>query len=373
MLRKIIGILVLFSILAVPAMAQDDLPTVAIIRFGPLPPFELSQEGFLDTLEAYGYVDGENINIIFGDADFDFSSASLLIEDAIDEGAGAIVTITTPVTQAAVTITSEMAEPPIILFNTVTDPYAAGIAQASCIKPDYVTGSQALAPYSEILPLVFDVLPEIETVGYIYNTSEANAVASTEIIVPLAEELGITLDVQAVTSTAEAAVAADTLGNAGVEAFFIPTDSIVSDALPAILTVAEEVGIPLFHADSAQATVGATVASGVDYYQEGIDTALMYITWLEGDTDIATTGISMQLQTRVGINLDSAASQGVAIPQELIDSATFIVEGGEVMEAGMDDDMEMMVDREADMAFVESLACTEERIAEQQAMLDAGE
>src|SRR5688572_27760205 len=123
--------------------AQDDVPVVALIRLGPLPPFQFSQQGTLDVLAASGFVDGENIRLILGDAAMDVPTANQLIEDAIDEGADVIITVTTPVSQAAVNITQDMDDPPIILFNTVTQPYAAGIAQASCIKPDHVWGSQA--------------------------------------------------------------------------------------------------------------------------------------------------------------------------------------------------------------------------------------
>ena len=67
--------------------------------------------------------------------------------------------------------TLDMEDPPIVLFNTVTDPYAAGIAQASCLKPDNVWGSQALPDYATILPMVWDLNPDIKTLGWIYSNS----------------------------------------------------------------------------------------------------------------------------------------------------------------------------------------------------------
>jgi putative ABC transport system substrate-binding protein len=147
--RKLLLVLliVMLGLIAASGAAQEDVPTVAIIRLGPLPPFQYSQQGTLDILEAYGYVDGENINIILGDEAMDVPTANLLIEDAIDEGADVIITITTPVTQAAVNATLDMGDPPIVLFNTVTQPYAAGIADAPCLKPDHVWGSQALPDF----------------------------------------------------------------------------------------------------------------------------------------------------------------------------------------------------------------------------------
>jgi putative ABC transport system substrate-binding protein len=374
MFRKSLFILLalLLTITMTSVMAQDDIPTVAIIKFGPLPPFELSQQGTLDQLAAYGYEDGENINILLYDSNVDVPTANTQIEDAIDQGADVIITITTPVTLAAINATSALAEPPVILFNTVTEPYAAGIAQAACLKPAHVWGSQALPDFGQILPLLFEVNPDIQTVGSIYSTSEPNAVASMALIEPLAEELGLELIVESVAETAEVGAAAESLADAGIEAFFIPTDSTVGNGLPAILAVAEEVGIPVFFADSAQVYSGVTVAAGLSYYQEGVDTGRVLIAYLNGEIDIATTGLSRQLGTRIAINLDSAAAQGVEIPQSLLDQASFVIEDGESTEAAPSlPDVTTEELQEMDQAFVEGLFCSPERIAEQEAALEA--
>jgi putative tryptophan/tyrosine transport system substrate-binding protein len=362
---------VLLAVTAMSVAAQDDIPTIAIIKFGPLPPFELSQQGTLDELAAYGYEDGENINILFYDSNIDVPTANLQIQDAIDKEADVLITITTPVTVAAINVTSGLSDPPIILFNTVTEPYASGIAQAPCLKPDHVWGSQALPDFEQIMPLLFEVNPDIQTVGSIYSTSEPNAVASMLLIEPLAEELGLELLVHSVAETAEVVAAAEALADAGIEAFFIPTDSTVGNGLAGILSVAEDYAIPVYFADSAQVYAGVTVAAGLSYYQEGVDTARVLIAYLNGDIDIATTGISKQPGTRIAINLDSAAAQDVEIPQSLLDRAAFVIENGESTETAPSlPDVSPEELEEADQAFVEGLFCSAERIAEQEAALE---
>jgi putative ABC transport system substrate-binding protein len=378
MSRKLL-LLLLIALLAfasvAPAAAQDDdVPTVAIIRFGPLPPFQLSQQGTLDELEAYGYVDGENINLIFGDAGLDFPTANALIEDALDDGADILITITTPVTQAAVNATQDLAEPPIILFNTVTDPYAAGIAQAACIKPDNIWGSQALPPYANIMPLLFEVVPDLERVGYIYTPTEANAVASTAIVEPLAEELGVELIIKTITDASEISAAAEAAVDDGAQIFFTPTDSTVGDGMPALIQVAADNGMAVVHSDSAMAYSGATMGAGLSYYQEGVDTARVLIAYLNGDIDIATTGISKQPGMRIGINLDTVALQGIEISDSLMERADFFIENGESSETTPslpDVSMEELETMDAD--FVNGLFCSEERIAEQMEELEAAD
>jgi putative ABC transport system substrate-binding protein len=350
---------------------DDDVPTVAIIRLGPLPPFEFSQQGTLDVLEAYGYVDGENINLIFGDAAMDVSTANLLLEDAIDQEADYIITITTPVSIAAMNITQDMENPPFILFNTVTDPYSTGIVDASCLKPDYVWGSQALPEFANVFALMTELNPDTHNVGWIYSTSEPNAVRSTEIAIPLAEEMGFNMVVESVTETAEVSTAAEAIANEGIDAFFIPTDSTVGAALAAILAVAEEEGVPVFMADSLQVFAGVTIGGGVSYYQEGVDTGRVLVAHLNGEVDLATTAVGKQEGTLIGVNLDTAAGADVEVPQAFLDMADFVVQDGEntgtvlsLPDVSMEEMMEM------DMAFLEGLACTGEMIAEQQAALE---
>lgn len=373
--KLLLVLLAIFGFTLATVSAQDDdIPTVAIIRLGPLPPFQFSQQGTLDVLAAYGYVDGENINLILGDAAMDVPTANQLIEGAIDDGADVIITITSPVSQAAVNITLGMDDPPIVLFNTVTEPYVAGIAQASCLKPAHVWGSQALPDYESILPLVWEVNPEIQTLGWIYSTSEPNGIASTEIAEQIAPELGLTLVIRSVTETSEVSTAAEAAAEEGIDAFFIPTDSTVGNGLAAIIATAEEEGIPVFFADSLQVFNGVTIGAGVSYYQEGVDTGRVLVRYLQGELDIPTTGISRQVGTLIGVNLDTAIAADVEIPQEFLDMADFIIEGGENTGSTLSlPDVTLEELTEIDNEFLAGLECTEERIAEQQEELAASE
>lgn len=359
-----------FSLASVSA--QDDLPTVAIIRLGPLPPFQYSTQGTMDVLAAYGYVDGENIHVELKDAAMDVPTANLLVQDALDEGADYLVTITTPVSIAAANATQDMEDPPIVLFNTVTDPYAAKIVQSPCIKPANIWGSQALPDFENIFPIMWEVNPDIKRVGWIYSTTEVNAVKSTEIAQPLADKLGFTLVIKSVTESSEVSAAADAIANEGVDAFFIPTDNTVGGAIAVILAVAEQEGIPVFMADSLQVFAGVTVGAGVSYYQEGVDTGRVLVGLLNGDVDLTSTAVSKQSGTLIGVNLDTAAGAGVEIPQEFLDKANFIIKDGEntgEVLALPDVSHDEMVQMDKD--FIDSLYCSEDRIAEEQATLDA--
>jgi hypothetical protein len=138
--------------------------------------------------------------------------------------------------------------------------------------------------------------------------------------------------------------------------------------------VAEEEGIPVFMADSLQVFAGVTMGGGVSYYQEGVDTGRVLVAYLNGDVDIATLGFGKQEGTLIGVNLDSAADQDVEVPDALLEMADFVIEGGENTGAVLTlPDVSFEELQELDAAYIEAHQCTDEMIAEQEAMAEESE
>ena len=70
-------------------------------------------------LRARENLEGERINVHWNDANFDFAAVNAIVEDALDRGAEALIVLSTPTAQAAVNITADMDDPPIVLFTSV--------------------------------------------------------------------------------------------------------------------------------------------------------------------------------------------------------------------------------------------------------------
>jgi putative ABC transport system substrate-binding protein len=362
------------SLFSIPAIAQDeDLPKVGIFKFVSHPALDANEQGIIDTLAANGYVDGETVELFIASGEGEIAAMNTIAENFVfDEEVDVIMAISTPALQAAFNVTSDFADdnPTPIFFSSVTSPYAAGVAEASCIKPAWVTGSQAFAPFDLTVPLIFELVPDADTVGYIYNTAEANSVANTDAIVPIMEELGLIMEIQEISTSAEVPTAAEALVSQGVDVFFVATDSTVVAGLEGLVAVANENEIPLIASDPSSGARGAVLAQGLDYYQEGIDSGTMAVAYLNGELDVAQTSISRQQGTQLAVNLDAAAAQNVVIPEALLESAAIIIENGETTMAErmmMSEDDMMMAAEE----FLAGLACTDELIAEQEAMLEA--
>ena len=399
MIQRFLLLIAILALSVSPALrAQDDSkPTIAILSLGYHSNIKLSVKGTLDMLQAYGYInqeeravldlrqnlEGEGINIFWGDAAFDIGFANLMVRDALDRDPDALITITTPVTQMAAKATLDMDDPPPVIFNVVSNPYAAGIADAPCIKPAHISGSQFLAPYDRIVPLMLLQDPNMQMLGTIFTSNEPSGVFGASQINAVAESLGLQVESAAIVSAADLTIAAESLVSKGIEAFILPTEATVASGLPAIIQVANEHGLPVMYTAGNAVYRGATIGAGVySYFKEGVIAARMLIAHLQGDIDIASAGINLQNDMSVGVNLDVAADQGLEISQEVLDAADFVVEDGESSEGvtpGLPEvnpyleDMTLDERRAADLAFLAELHCTDEMIAEQQAELDAAE
>ena len=382
-------------LLSLAAVHADDNPTVGIVRFGSLRTFDVTEGAILDVLESYGFISseenaaardhqdlaGEKLNIIWGSADFDLPTANLMLATILDAEPDVLVTITTSITQLALYATADMDDPPMVLFTSVYNPYEAGILQSSCIKPEHVTGSLSSTPYEEVLTLLLKENPDIQTIGTIFNSSEAAGVVGAEEIARIGEGAGLTVLSTAVTAIDEVNLAAEGLINRGIDAFVMPIDLRTGAAgLPIIVNLGNDYGIPVFHPILFSIYYGATVSSGFyHYYAQGDNVGLLLAAHLNGDIDVATTGINEQTGSAIGVNLDMAGLQGIEISQALIDQADAVIEegeatisdrvGAELRQQGAVIPLEQR--QAADQEFLAQLHCSPERIAEQQAALEA--
>ena len=110
------------------------------------------------------------------------------------------------------------------------------------------------------------------------------------------------------------------------------------------------------------------------YYEEGRVIGNLLTAALQGELDAARTGIHAAPRLTVALNRDSITEAGIDISSELEERVDFVIENGEsteefVKSEWLDVDMDL---RRADRAaFLDTLHCSDEMIAEQQAELAA--
>ena len=399
-MRKVLLVFLILALLPpLTVMRADDAPTIAILSFGSLPTNDVTEGAILDVLESYGFISakesaslreradlaGEHIRIHWGSANFDLPTANLMLEQALDLEPDALVALSATVTQLAVQATSAMEEPPAVLFTSVFNPFEAGIAQSPCIKPAHVTGTLSTTPYADLLDLMLTHYPGIQAVGTIYNSSQASGVVGAQEIEQIAKYWDLTVEAAAVTGVDGLIVAAESLIDSGVQAFVMPIDLRMDAAgLPVLVNMSNEYGIPVFHPALFAVESGAALSAGFySFYAQGENLGRILVAHLNGDLDIALTPILEQSSEAIGVNLDAALSQGIEIAQDILDQADVVIADGEatlservhieLREADVVPLEERLPGDQGFIAFLRSQGCSEERIAQEQAQLDARE
>ncbi|MCY3947538.1 MAG: ABC transporter substrate binding protein [Anaerolineaceae bacterium] len=392
MFRQLILALALF-LLTVPLVlsADTDNPTIAFLRYRSSGIEDPARHVIWEMFEAYGLIsaderalldeeqdlEGEHINVFWSDAGSDIPTANIMVEQALDRGADVLLTFSTPVSAIAAGATQDMENPPALFFAIVTAPYSAGIASSPCIKPSHVMGSHAAIPYELIVPLLQVQNPDIKMLGTLVNPAEANSVFGAEKIAEYGEALGMTVETVSIASAADLPPATEALADKGVEAILLAAGYVEIVGLPAVIGVANDHGIPVFGPTPNQVYRGAVVGAGFNnWHGEGLAIARMLIGHINGTIDIGTIGISSIPSLTVAVNLDAVEEAGIEISDELLAMAEYVIENGESTENRELPSLPEMTLEERmaeDAAFLAALACTPERIAAEQAELDAAE
>lgn len=371
--------------------ADDDVPTLAFLRFGQSPSFALTDMAVLDMLEVYGFISteeratleagrdlrGEKINILYRDAGFDFPTANLMVEDALDEGADVFLTVSTQVGMIALGAMSDMDDPPVLVFAIVTDPHATGLATATCIKPPNVTGTLMHFDLQEYARIAYLQDPDFASIGFIGDANDPATPGFVEIVQRNGETLGFEVEIATIITAADYAIATEALLDKNVDAIGILPHTGSESGIASVVDAAY--GVPVFSSIVSDVIHGVTVAAGFEgWYREGVQAARMLIAYLEGELDIATTAIASTPGFAVAVNLDSAEAQDVVIAEALLAEADFILEGGVGAGAGIEipgeiglAEMTLEERRAEDAAFLENLHCSPDLIAEQLSTLTA--
>jgi putative ABC transport system substrate-binding protein len=301
------------------AMAEKRDVTIGMMKIVSHPALESIQAGFLDTMAKGGYVQGENLTVIDGNAEGDIATLTTIAQQFVDEGVDLIVTTSTPALQAAYNVTKDMEEPIPIIFNAVTSPYAAGVANAPDDHPAWVLGSQIFPPIRTTFEVMQEVFPGDTVIGYLYNPAEANSVAQFDEAKPIAEEMGYTMEIGTVSNSSEVKTAAEALVARGIDFFYYSQDSTMGAGLEGLVQVANENAIPIITNDMPGVGRGDAVGVGLDFTDDGIFSGQYAVDFLVGNLDLATASILRVETTAIHYNTAAAELQGLELPQSLID------------------------------------------------------
>ncbi len=138
----------------------------------------LAGDWILPGLAEEGIVEGQNLTVLYEDAQADGGIASQIVTNFVSQKVDLICGIATPMAQSAYGVGKKNDIP--VISAPVTDPIAAELANADGTPVGEVTGTSDKLPVTEQLAMIREILPDAKTIGIMYTTSEVNSLSAIE-------------------------------------------------------------------------------------------------------------------------------------------------------------------------------------------------
>lgn len=302
--------------------AQKKVYKIGISKLLAHPALDAIEEGIKDYLDSTDYAFEYDVQ----NANGEVTAASQIAQVFKDEGTDLNIGIATPTAQALANV---CVDTPLI-YSSVTDPTAAGLVGNGM---ENIAGVSDMVPVEAHLSLIMQIVPELESLGMVYTSGEANGIVLMEAMKAAAEDEGVDLITASVANSSEVRMAAESIIDR-VDAVYVATDNTVISAITALSDVCMAHRIPLFSADTTSSYgTNVLLAGGFDYYASGLMTGEIVERYLDGENleDIGVVYLDQE-SLEIYLNMDVASALGLTIPETIADSAAIVVSGGRVEE-----------------------------------------
>ena len=304
----VVGILLtsLISLHQLKADKKKDVFRIGISQFITHQSLDATREGFVDELAKQGYVEGENIEIDFQNAQGEQRNLKT-ISQQLAESSDVVLAIATPSAQSLANTTQTTT----VIFSAVTDPVSAKLVESREHPGGNVTGTsdQSSDAISTQINLIKKVLPKAKTIGILYTQSEPNSVVQKDEAKRLLEEKGFTVVEKTILDSNNVKAAAESL-MAEVDMVFVPTDNIISSTMETVKQVSIKHKVPVFGGSTEMIAVGGLYNYGTNYEELGRQTARMLIRVLKGEKP---ENIAVELPEKLELHTNQEMADALGI------------------------------------------------------------
>lgn len=280
--------------------------TIGISQFAEHGSLDNCREGFLAGLAEAGIVEGENLTVLFDNAQADTGTASTISDSYVSQDVDMICAIATPSAMSAYNSCMNTEIP--VIYTAVSDPAGAGLAKEDGSSVGNISGTSDALPVTEQLAMIREILPEASSIGIIYTTSEANSVSTIEEYKAHAAEYGFEIVDTGINTIADVPMAAADIVSK-VDCITNLTDNTVVSALQTVLEEANKAGIPVFGSEVEQVKNGCVASMGLEYFELGKQTGAMAAKVLKGEAK--ASDMSYEVITEASLYVNTAAAEKI--------------------------------------------------------------
>ena len=308
------------------ARAQREAPPlVGFVHPGVPSDFLTKMAGaFSRGLKDTGYVDGQNVTIEYHWAEGHNERLPAIMTDLLGRNAAAVFTPGGPAaTRAAMALTKTVP----IVFLSASDPISTGLVTSMNRPGGNITGVHVISSTLEAkrLELLHELAPKASTIAVIINPNYPGAEIQSHEVHEAAAHLGVKIVRIGVSGEAEIAPGFAALVQQGVGALLVGQDPVYVAYMAQFATLAARYAIPAIYSQRDYVVAGGLVSYGPDFAENYRQAGVYVGKILQGEKP-ADLPVVQPTKFELVINLKTAKSLGLAVPQTLAVAADEVIE-----------------------------------------------
>lgn len=308
-MKKLLSLL-LAGLLVLPMSSCGNKAkyTVGICQIQPHVALDAATDGFKQALKDEL---GDDVAFKEEDAGGDISLCTTITNGFASSNVDLILANGTPALQAAVNATSTI---PILGTSITEYGSALGIKDFDGVVGRNISGTSDLAPLSEQAAMFNELIPDKNTIGLIYCSSESNSKYQVDTIKAELEKLGKTCELYPFADTNDMMSVCSTAVSK-CDAIYVPTDNTVATYMSILDNVARPAKVPVITGEEGMCAGGGIATLSISYYDLGYTTGKMAAKILKGEADISEMKIEYAPEPTKKYNKAICDELGITIPE----------------------------------------------------------
>ena len=303
---------------------QRALPLLGFLHTGSSAPFSHLVQSLHRGLSEAGYMEGQNVAVIYRWAEGDYGRLPALAADLVQRHADAIFAGG----EARATLALKAATSTIpIVFVTGADPVAAGMVASLNQPGENVTGISLLSTMlnPKNLELLHELIPAATVIAVLLNRNSASADPALSSLLEAAHSLGIKIEVVNCSSAQELDAAFSAIAHLQAGALLVRDDPVFTSERDKLTALAARHAIPTMYFLREFVTAGGLMSYGTSladvYRQAGV-----YLGRILNGEKPADLPVQQPTKFELVINLKTAKALGITVPQTLLVAADEVIE-----------------------------------------------
>jgi len=285
---------------------DDVVFEIGIIQLMEHPALDAATEGFIAQLTD----EGIQANFDIQNGQRDVPTLDTIANRFVGNNVDMVLANGTLSAQSIANVTNEI---PIVGVS-ITTFVGAGVVESNEAPGRNVTGASDMNPIEAQIEMMLEFLPDIQTIGLLYSSNEANSVYQGELAREIIEGLGLSSETATITSAADLQQVATSLANS-VDAIYIPTDNAIAGAMGVMANISAETNTPVFAGEENMTMGGGIATLSVNYYELGRQAGRMAAQILRGEGVPATMPIQFAQQYNYTVNGLMVELLGIPVPE----------------------------------------------------------